>query len=378
MDVDLFSYVRVIVRWSWVTLIAVAATVAVILYANADVPLVYEATVKFIIAAPEPDEVTLYSTVRPGVAKDDIAAVQADFSAIMRGAVAAQMTIDTLGLNMTVQELLDQVINEIPPFSDFVYVHVRSPNPKDAATIANVHAASTLKAFGEARAKTTTVRLQFIAEQLQAATKSLNDARTALLRFQTKNGTADLTRDIQGYQDTLRTLKTERDRNLVEIERASAAASYYVSLSQKAATENDTVAANSYRASAAANQASIEGLRAAVTRQNELIAQKENELLSLVSLTTEYNRIQSEVQRSDSNYNFLNGKLSEAQTKEADARSAGFVQMFEAAQTPTRAQKVQTRSMLIPGVAASLAGGIILSFLLEIIFGRSRRRRSAG
>jgi uncharacterized protein involved in exopolysaccharide biosynthesis len=378
LDVDLFSYVRVVLRWSWVTIIAVAATVAVILYTNADVPLVYQATAKFIVSAPEPGEVALYTTVRAGTPKDDIAAVQADFSGIMRGALAARMTIDALGLKMTPQELLDKIINEIPVFSDFVYVHVSDANPKDAATIANVHAANTLKIYGETRAKSTTVRIQFITEQLQSATKNLNDARTALLRFQTKNGTADLTRDIQGYQDTMRTLKTERDRNMVEIERASGAASYYTTMAQKATAENDNAAAASYRGSAAANQASIEGLRAAVTRQNELIAQKENELLSLVGLTTEYNRIVGEVQRAESNYNFLQGKLSEAQTKEADARSAGFIQLFEPATPPTRAQKVQTRNMLIPGVAASLAGGIILSFLLEIVFGRSRRRRSAG
>ena len=375
MDLDLLSYLRVVIRWSWVTIIAVAATVAVIMYTNADVPLVYTATVKFVVSAPEPDEVALYTTVRAGTPKDDIYAVQADFAAIMRGALAAQMTIDTLGLNMTTQELIDKVTDETPALSDYVYVHVSDANPKDAAAIANVHAASTLKVFGETRAKTTAGRMQFITAQLQSATQTLNDARTTLLRFQTKNGSADLSRDIQGYGDTLRTLKAERDRNMVEIERASAAASYYTTLSQKATAESDNTAAASYRASSAANQASIEGLRAAVTRQNELIAQKENELLSLVSLTAEYTRIQSDLQRAESNYNFLKDKLGEAQTKEADARNAGFVQMFEPATPPTRAEKVKTKSMLVPGVAASLAGGIILSFVLEIVFGRARRRR---
>jgi uncharacterized protein involved in exopolysaccharide biosynthesis len=374
---DLFSYLRAVLRWSWVTVILVAATVMVIQRSAADVPLVYESIVKFEVSAPEPDDVTLFSQTRTGTAREEITAVQADFSAIARGAVTARMTIDTLGLNMSVLDFQDKVMSEIPPYSTFVYIHVTDANPNDAQTIARIHAENTVKYFGESRAQTTVVRRQFITQQLDLAGKDLNAARDALLRFQTKNGTADLARDLQGYQDTLRSLRLERDHNVIEIERASSAAGFYTAQAQKAATDGDAAAATSYRNSATANQATIEGLRASVARQNELIAQRENELLSLVSLSAEYDRIRGDLTRAESNYNFLLGKLNEAEMKESDARSAGFIQMIEPAQLPARPQRVQTRSMLIPGVAASLMAGIILSFVLELIFGGSRRRRSA-
>lgn len=376
MDTDLLAYVRIILRWSWVTIILVASVVAAILYAHANVTPMYTATVKLEVSAPEPGEVALFSTVRAGATREEISAVQANFSVIVRSAMAAWMTIDALGLPMSMQELQDKIYTEIPPFSDFVYVHVQADNPEDAATIARVHTDNALKYFGEARAKTTTVRRQFIIEQLQTAGKDLTDARESLLRFQIKNGLADLSREIQAYQDTLRSLRLDRDRNLVEIERATAAADYYTAQAEKAAAQNDNTAAAGYRASAAASQSIVEGMKSAVTRLNEVIAQRENDLLALVSLSTDYDRLRSEVQRAENNYNFLLGKLNEATIKENDARSAGFIQIVEPAQVPTRAERPQTRNMLIPGVAASVIGGIVLSFVLEYIFGRARRRET--
>ena len=368
---------RVVLRWSWVTAILVAATVGVILYTSADTPVVYTSTVKFEVSPPEPEQVTLYSSVRTGTEREEINTVQADFSAIARGGVTARMTINDLGLKLGVLEMQDKVMSEIPPFSSLVYIHVTDTNAQDAATIARVHAENTLEYYGEARAKTTAVRRDFITQQLQAAAAQVTSARDELMRFQAKNGTADLTRDLQGYQDALRTLRVERDRNMVEIERATAASDFYTAQAQQAAANNDSTAAGAYRASANTNQASIEGLKAAVARQNELIAQRENELISLVGLTAEYERIRTEVQRAEASYNFMQSKLNEAQIKEADARSAGFIQMIEPANVPTRGQKAQTRNMLLPGVAASLLAGVMLSFVLELLFGSSRRRKTA-
>lgn len=377
MNSDLLKYIRVVLRWSWVTALVVLATVAVILYMSADTPIVYTATVKFEVSPPEPEQVTLYSAVRTGTVREEISTVQADFSAIARGAVAARMTISDLGLKISVAEMQDKVMNEIPPFSSLVYIHVTDANAQDAATLARVHAENTLKYYGESRAQATAVRRDFITQQLQQAAAQVTAAREELVRFQAKNGTADLMRDLQGYQDALRTLRVERDRNMVEIERATAAMSYYAAQANKAASENDAVAAGSYRASASTNQAIIEGMRAAVERQNELIAQRSNELISLVGLTAEYERIRTDVQRAEANYNFMQSKLNEAQIKESDARSAGFIQMIEPASVPTQGQKARTRNVLLPGIAASLLAGIMLSFVLDLLFGGGRRRQHA-
>jgi len=376
LDTDLFGYIKIIVRWSWVILLLVASTMAVIYYSAANAPLVYRSTVKLEVSAPEPEEVTLYTTVRTGAAREEIGAVQSNFAQIVRTGSVAVRTLQTLGLAMSWQDLQNRISVEIPAFSDFVYVHVEADNPTDAEALARTLVDVALKYYGEARAKTTVVRKQFILEQLQIATSDLTTARDALLRFQVKYGTADLSRDIQTYQDTLRTLRLDRDRNLVEIERLNAAAAYFTASAQKATSEGDSVAAASYRQSSTSSLATADGLRAAVIRLNEIIAQKENELLSLVALTAEYNRLQADVRQAENIYTFLQSKLTEAQIKENDAKGVGFIQIIEPAQVPSSPLPVRTRSMVIPGLAASLIGGVILAFALEYVFGLPRRRRA--
>ena len=116
MNSDFVRYIRVVLRWSWVTIILAAATSAVIVYRSADAPVVYTSTVKFEVSAPETEQVTLYSAVRTGTERDEISTVQADFSAIARGAVTARMTIDALGLKISVPEMqakVDQVKKDI-------------------------------------------------------------------------------------------------------------------------------------------------------------------------------------------------------------------------------------------------------------------------
>ncbi len=375
MESDAVSYIRIILRWSWVTLILVAATAGVIIYSNADVPLVYWSTVKLQVAAPEPEEVALFTTVRAGSTRDEISAVQTTFAQIAKGTAVTRMTIQALGLKISPVELQDRISIEIPPYSDFVNVSISADNPDDAANLARVQTNNALSFYGEARAKTATERKVFITQQLQTASADLTTAREALLRFQVKYGTADLARDIQQYQDTLRSLRLDRDRNMIEIERSTAAVAFYTASAQKAAAENDPGAVASYRNSATANQGAIEGLKAAIARQNEIIAQREIELVALVSLTSQYDGLRTDLQRAENNYNFLQGKLNEATIKENDARSVGHIQIVEPAQTPTRGQRTETKNLLIPGVAASVIGGVILSFVLEFIFGAARRRR---
>ena len=77
------------------------------------------------------------------------------------------------------------------------------------------------------------------------------------------------------------------------------------------------------------------------------------------------------------NYNFLLGKLNEAQIKESDARQASYIQIVEPANVPLRPLKVSNRSMLIPGIAAAVVAGVVLSYILEFIFGFSRRKKAA-
>ena len=288
MQSDLFSYVRPILRWSWVTIILVVSTVAVIMYYSANAPLVYESGVKLQISAPEPDEVGLFTTVKSGATRDEIAAVQNDIPTVARGLAASALTVKQLGLPMTPGELSDKILMEVPAFSDFVIINAHADNPNDAAAIANAQTNNTIKLYGEYRARSAALRRQFIVEQMDSAGKLLADARDSLLRFQIKNAVVDLGREIQTTQDTMRSLRLDRDRDMVEIERATAAGNLFTSNAQKAADNSDPGAATSYRNQAISQQAIVEGMRAAVGRLNELIAQKENDLQALVGLSSQY------------------------------------------------------------------------------------------
>jgi uncharacterized protein involved in exopolysaccharide biosynthesis len=376
LESDLFSYVRPILRWSWVTIILVISTVAAISYYNANVPVVYDSGVKLQISAPEPDEVGLFTTVKSGTTRDEITAIQNDLQPVARGLSAADMTIKQLGLTMTPTQLANMIWVEIPAFSDFVIIHAQADNPNDAAAIATAQTDNTITLYGEYRARSAQLRRQFIVDQMDSAGKVLADARDALLRFQTKNGVVDLARDIQTQQDTIRSLSQDRDRDMVEIERATAAGDLYTSNAQTAEAGGDLGGATSYRNQAIAQQAIVEGMRAAVTRLNELIAQKQNDLQAMVALSSEYDRIQQDLGQAEGNYNFLLGKLNEAQIKESDALQASYIQIVEPANVATRSIKASSKSMLIPGIAAAIIGGIVLSYILEFAFGFSRRKKA--
>jgi uncharacterized protein involved in exopolysaccharide biosynthesis len=371
------SYVRPVLRWSWVTILLIVGTVVVILYYNANLPVQYTSTVKLQASAPEPDDVTLYSSVRAGTTREEISAVQADFQSIVRSPTAAQTTVKQLNLQMPWLEFLSHVSTEIPLYSDFVLVHVNADNPQDAETIARVHTDNAIRLYADTRALTPMARSQFIAQQLADAGKEMANARQAMLQFQIKYGTSDLTRDVQSLQDLIRSLQQDRDRNQVEIERSGSMAAYFVSNAEKAAANNDAATATAYRNSANASLASVEGAKAAVARLNELIAQRQNELTTLIGLTPEYNRLRTDVQQTEGTYNFLQSKLDEAQTKANDARAITYVQLAEPATTPNTPEKVSAKSMLIPGVAAALVLGVIVSFVLEFVFVGSRRRKSS-
>jgi capsule polysaccharide export protein KpsE/RkpR len=372
---DVWAYVKPIIRWSWVTILLVIGAIAAVLYSQANVPQVYESVLKVAVSAPEPDEVNLFSSTRSTTAREEISAVQADFQNIASSTSAAKATIQQLQLPISVAEFQANVRAAIVPFSDFINISAKAANPSDAAAIATAHTDNSLKLLGEARARTITARRQFINLQLDGAAKDLASAREAMLRFQTKNGVADLAREIQAQQDSLRTLRTDRDRNMVEIERLSSAANQYNSSAQKADAAGDAAGAAAYRSSALGNQIGVDGLRAAVLRQNEMLAQREIDLTNLVALSPEYDRLRTELSRAEGSYNFLVGKLNEAQIKESDARNATFVQIIEPAQLPTRSQKASTSNMLLPAAAAALIAGIILSYMLDFIFGFSRRRK---
>ena len=128
------SYVRPVLRWSWVTILLIVGVVAVILYYNANLPVQYTSTVKLQASAPEADDVTLYSSVRTGTTREEISTVQSDFQSIVRSPTAAQTTVKQLGLQMPWLEFLSHVRTEVPLYSDFVLVHVtqitlRMPKP---------------------------------------------------------------------------------------------------------------------------------------------------------------------------------------------------------------------------------------------------------
>jgi uncharacterized protein involved in exopolysaccharide biosynthesis len=316
---------------------------------------------------PEPEEVTLFGQVRTGATQEVIGNVQADFLQVLRSPSLVGKTLQSLGARMSTQDFLDRLQTEVPPLSDFVIVTMEADNPQDAHTLVSTHVDNALREYGNLRAQTTVSRREFIMAQLNVAQRDLDTARDDLLRFQIKVGSADLSRDIQNYQDSLRSLRSDRDRAQVELERLQSLAAALDAEAQQAIKAGDATLAASLRVSASNTRAAAEAQKASISRINELIAQRETELLALVSLNAQYDALQSAVRQAQGNVTFLQSKLNEAQIKESDARAVSFIRIVEPAQVPTSSAPRRARAMLVPTTVASFAGGIILAFILEYL-----------
>lgn len=362
MGAEILTYFRIITKRWWLILLIAIVTTAVILLSSLRAKPVYRAYVKLQVISPEPQEVTLFGQTQTVGSREQIVAVQQQFDAALRSAYVAWQTIADLNLGIAAAELLSGL--SVSADGEFLHVTFVADNAMLVESIATKHLENAFNYYAEIRAKPSTVALQFIQEQLAEEEKTLASAESALLDFKVRYTVDSLPREITSIQDQLRALRLERAKLVGERERAQAIGDKYL---DEAARTGSQESALNYQRLAAAQDATVAGIRAQETEYDGLIRQQEGKLIELLRLTTEYDGLLRRVSRAQSNYSFLTNKESEAQLKGNQARNVSFIQIIEPARMPDRPAPSRTPRLLAIGVLVSILAGIVLAFFLEFL-----------
>ena len=362
MTAEILTYLRIIRKRWWVIVMLFVITIAVILLNAVREKPVYRAYVKLQVLASESQEVALFSVTRTGSADEEIVAVQVDFDSALHSYYVAWQTINDLNLGITAAELLEGVT--VTAEDEFLNVTFTADNPMDVEAIATRHVENAFKYYAQIRAKSASVALNFIQEQLAEEEKTLATAQGELLAFKVAHTVDSLEMEVTALQNQVRQLQLERAKLVVERERTEAIAAKYREEAAKADPKNPTV---DYATLAIGEDIAIAGIRAEEARYDMLIAEQQTRLEDLLKLTVENEDLLRAVSRSQSNYGFLADKETEARLKQTQANNVSFIQIVEPARMPDQPAASRTPKMLAVGVVLSLIAGIILAFVLEFL-----------
>ncbi len=360
MAAEILTYLRIVRKRWWVIVLLFVVTIAVILLNALREKPVYRAYVKLQVLASESQEVALFSVTRTGSADEEIVAVQVDFDAALHSYYVAWQTINDLNLGISAAELLEGVT--VTAEDEFLNVTFQADNPMDVEAIATRHVENAFKYYAQIRAKSASVALQFVQEQLTEEEKTLAAAQGELLAFKVTHNLDSLELEVTALQNQVRQLHLERAKLTAERERSEAIAAKYREEAAKADPKNPTV---DYASLAIGEDIAIAGIRAEEARYDRLIEEQQARLEELLKLTVENEALLRDVSRSQSNYNFLADKETEARLKQTQANNVSFIQIVEPARMPDQPAASRTPKLLAVGVVLSLIAGIILAFVLE-------------
>ena len=380
---EVLSYWRVIKKRLWLIILLFVATMAVVLVTTLTAAPVYSATVKLQVIGSEPQQVSLFSTVRASTVGDEIAGVQSEFTSILKNGLVAWRTIASLNLNMGAVDLLNAIGLVVD--GEAIYVTAQADTPQKAEKIVNAHVDNALSYYREYRALPAKVTRQFLTQQVAAAGETLAETKDALLKFKLKNNIESLDRELLAYQDMIRTLETQRDASAVQEQSSRTLASAYRSEAASAKLEMDKVVITAtatlalyrdevghYQELAVQHEAEAEAHKTAKGEYDQLISQKGAELLALIGLSKESGSLERAVSVAESNYNFLLSKENEAKLKETTALGVGYIQITEPARTPDAPAQSSLPKLAALGAVSSILAGIIFAFILEFLEGLGR------
>lgn len=362
MTTEILTYVRIVrKRWWIITLLFVVTIAVVLLNALREKP-VYQAYVKLQVIAAEPQEVSLFAQTRPIASTEEIVAVQVQFDSALHSYYVAWQTINDLNLGVSAAQLLEGLT--VSAEEEFLHVTFTADNPMDVEAIATRHVENAFKYYAQLRAKSATVALQFIQEQLSDEEKALATAEGELLAFKVSHNLDSLPREILAVQDALRELKLERAKLVAQREEMQAIAARYKEEAAKVGADKSPV---DYARLATSQEISIAGALAREAHYDRMIEDQQNRLEDLLKLTTEYETLLRRVSRIEASYSFLAGKENEARLKQNQANNVSFIQIVEPARMPDRPVPSRTPKMLAIGAVLSLIAGTILAFALEFL-----------
>ena len=326
---ELLEYIRILKKRWWLFLIVCGTTLAAILISFRIAPPQYEVTVRFLVNAAPLANVSLFPGADRPTQNQQIADTQATFMEILKSPAVLRKTLETLKIGMRTDELSRRTSVDKPVQSEFVWVTVRGNEPQQAADLANTLVDTARQYYGQLLAGPSASARAVISTQVKDALHELQVAQQVLADFKTEHQVGDLPAEIESQRNIVSNLIVESSKAIAASESGQAAA------------------------------------------YNELITQRQAELQRLTALSDEYEALQSNIKRAESNYGFLVDKETQAKLTENEVLGTGFIQVAEQAYPPNEPVSPFDIKIFALGIMLSLVVSILLAFGLE--YAESRR-----
>jgi uncharacterized protein involved in exopolysaccharide biosynthesis len=191
---ELMNRLRVLRRWSWLIVVVMVVTVAVLALWLVITAPTYEATAKIGLPTLPERHVT-------------------SFLQVLKAEPVRQQTIDQLGLDSTAA-VYDLDVKNLGN-AGFLELTVVTEDSNLAAQIANTHTDLAVAYFDMLRAQPAEEDLQVQAERLNEAQEALAAAEQDFADFRTENAIGSLNERVVQYERQLGALRTERDQQAV-------------------------------------------------------------------------------------------------------------------------------------------------------------------
>jgi uncharacterized protein involved in exopolysaccharide biosynthesis len=379
METNFWTYLAVLKRRFWVILLLVAATMAVILGRAWTTPPAYRSSTMLQVIPLEPEEVTLFTRLNTVSPADTIDLILFQFESLVRSPRIAQQVVSELGVDASASEIAGSVLVTRDPAGDLITVSVTADSPEAAEQALQKQVDLALADFRESRARPSMASGRFLQTELDAAELELDAARAAVLQFKLDNRVESFDRELANQEQAIRDLRAARQAAELGIKRSEAAIAELEKQREAAQKALAAAPADSPAATTAAqrlrdleNQTAAERV-AVASRQAEaeglapLLAERETGMASLINLSGQYQQLVDALRERQDDRDFLAGKVREAQLKESQSRSIGYLQVVSPPSTPRSQVPTRTLQTALLGALLALVAGAVLVFALEFI-----------
>ena len=378
------QYIAILRKRLWMILLLFALTMIVVLASALTAKPVYQSAVRLQVIPVESEQVALYSPIR-STTGDVIDLIGYQFDQMLRSSKIAWQTITQLGLNLNAQQLLGQLSTARD--YGFVTVIAGASSPEAAEQIVTAQVNHALIAYRTDQSRPAVVTGEFISEQLDETEKELAVARGELLRFKLNHSIESLDRESLANQDFVRELRTRQENAILaqaelsariktlEEEAVKAEARAAAAPAESTERINAIQQANTLRNTVSALRGDLAAQKALQTEFDRSIAQWETELTSLIGLSEEHTRLANAVTQAQNTRDFLFNKALEAELKQSQGLSVGYLKVIEPARRPDQPRPSRTPQIALIGGVLSLVAGAILAFVFEFIEALARDPR---
>lgn len=385
---NLWNAFEVLRRRFWIILLLLAVTMGVILYRAWTTPPVYRSSVVLQVIPLEPEEVTLYTRLNTVSSADTIDLILFQFGNLIRNTRIAQRALEETGIPMSAGTAVAGMSVDRDPAGDLVTVSMAAASPADAEKLVVRQVELALEEFRQSRALPSEASGKFLEGELAAAEQALEQAREVLLNFKLTNGVEYLDREIIAAQDAVRALNEAQETAGLAVRRLEAVVAELEKQIQEAQTKAAAATPNSpdgaywlrvvqdLNTVVLGQRAEAAGQRAEAEASGALLARRQTDLATLITLTREHQRLEDAAQDRQDTRDFLAAKAREARLKESQSRTIGYLQPVGEPTTPRDQIGTRTVQIALLGALLSIVGGAIIALALEFIEKSLRRRRA--